>query len=73
MYPSIEPKNGENGTNVYLFLFDREYDLVTPLVNDFYYENLLLDFLQLDFNHILIKGKNYVIDSNDKVYSKYAY
>lgn len=46
---------------------------MTPLLHDFYYENLLLDFLEMDLKKISLKGKNYQVDYDDEVYQKYAY
>lgn len=47
----------DSGRNLNIFVFDREFDLVTPLIHDFSYENLILDFLNLDLKKLNLKGK----------------
>lgn len=66
--PLIQPKEGEAGRELQVFVLERGFDLVTPLINDFFYENLLLDFLQLDLDKIQIKGKTYEVKYDDQVY-----
>ena len=41
----IKPDKNTKGSKLRIFIFEREFDLVTPLIHDFYYENLLEDFL----------------------------
>lgn len=48
-------------------------DVVTPLVHDFFYENLLLDYQAQNFSKIELKGKVYRITDEDEIYRKYAY
>lgn len=63
------------GLQVKVFLFERGFDLLTPLMHDFHYESMLTDFLEQD--SIVFSsdnGKNSsAIDSNDRIYRKFRY
>ena len=41
----IKPDKNLKGSKLRIFIFEWEFDLITPLIHDFYYENLLEDFL----------------------------
>lgn len=64
-------KGSGEGYNVKIFLFDRAFDLLTPLIHDFYYESLLTDMLGIDlFN---ADGKGRVLNERDTVFVKFRY
>ena len=45
LHPYISPKGINSGANLKIFLFERNFDLVTPLVFDMFYENILKSIL----------------------------
>ena len=44
----IKPEQRNKGKTLKIYVFERGVDLVTPLVHDFYYENILEDFINLE-------------------------
>lgn len=73
------------GIQMKVFIFDRNMDLVSPLVHDFHYESMLADFVE---NEVQIFSDEYVhqenqpmatlvpiqkIEANDKIYKKFRY
>ncbi len=74
LMPFIEPKDDSKNTRTLkILILERGFDIVSPLIHDFYYEGLIRDFLDIDVNNITIKKKNYKIDYKDGVYKKFKY
>lgn len=74
MLKVIKPtNNSKDGGNLTIFILERGFDLVTPLVHDFFYENLLVDVMNLNFAKIELKNKVYKIDDKDQIFKKYRY
>jgi hypothetical protein len=78
LMPHIQ--NSTGGLKIKLFVFERNADLVTPLMHDFHYESILADFLgdsvQIYTNisgSDEISEKDKKIEDDDKLYRKYRY
>lgn len=74
MLKVIKPTNNyKDGGNLTIFVLERGFDIVSPLVHDFFYENLLVDVMDIDFTNIEMKNKVYKIDEKDMIFKKYRY
>lgn len=60
----IKQHDGEGKNSLKVFIFERNVDLITPLIHDFHYESLITD---------IMSNESYVKDENDVVYSKYRH
>lgn len=69
LLPAMQ-KTGD-GFKVKLFLIDRAFDLVTPLMHDFYYESLLTDLMNVDLSNADGKGRE--LNERDSVFAKFRY
>lgn len=67
------------GVSIKLYIFERNMDLVSPLIHDFHYESMLADFMEGEvkiFSDNLVQKEDQTtikINSNDKIYKKFRY